>query len=89
MEVVVINGSITDQEECYYIDFIKLYEPNCHRLEVIVKNDHTVHLVPHTKLPIYPNISRPSTVSKPKPSITLNEDELIKLYKEHYTKKEV
>lgn len=64
MEVVVINGSITDQEEVYYINFIKLYEPNCHRLEVIVKDDRTVHLVPHTKLPIYANISRPSTVTR-------------------------
>lgn len=64
MEVVVINGSITDQEEAYYIEFIRLYEPNCHKLEIIVKNDRTVHLVPHTKLPIYANISRPSTVAK-------------------------
>ena len=64
MEVVVINGSITDQEEAYYIEFIRLYEPNCHKLEVIVKDDRTVHLVPHVKLPIYANVSRPSTVTK-------------------------
>lgn len=62
MEVVVINGSITDQEEAYYIEFIKLYEPNCHKLEVIVKDDRTVHLVPHVKTVMYANISRPTTL---------------------------